>query len=120
MARDMAPSHRNVRGEVIPEYYSEDYNPCTDILEPDIKGGPMDERPPDTQAVLIWICDTCGWECPVPMPGYAGDGYQHYQGDKSCGPLYAIRAPGFLRMTPGTPHATVVEQVRLMELGGDD
>lgn len=60
--------------------------------------------PYEPEAVLVWTCETCGWSCAVPMPGYAGDGYRHYSGPSGygCGPLVARRAPGFLRLHPGT------------------
>lgn len=55
--------------------------------------------------VLRWTCDTCGWTCDVPMPGYAGtqEGH-HYRGgrpDRPCGPLTA-RLAGY-KAQVGTP-----------------
>lgn len=43
--------------------------------------------------VLAWTCETCGWESTVPVPGFAGDGFNHYpDGTNPCGPLVARRS----------------------------
>lgn len=42
--------------------------------------------------VLTWHCTTCGWETTMPVPGFGGDGYNHYpDGTHPCGPLIARR-----------------------------
>lgn len=51
-----------------------------------------------SNAVLLWFCRSCDWSVEVAMPGYAGDGYYHYLvHNQPCGPLYAVRSPGFKR-----------------------
>jgi hypothetical protein len=63
------------------------------------EGDAVEER---REAVLEWKCEMCGATWLVPMPGYPGDGYKHYvNGQRPCGPLTALRAPGFLRARPG-------------------
>lgn len=61
-------------------------------------------------AVLEWTCDECGWSVPVPMPGFAGDGYGHQLvgGGRCIGRLHARRVGGWLRMHPGAP----LEEIR--------
>lgn len=54
----------------------------------------------ETHAVLQWTCLGCGMRWSVAMPGYPGTGYDHYVNsnpDQPCGPLIAVREPGFKR-----------------------
>lgn len=71
----------------------------------------------EPQAVLRWTCETCGWTCCVPMPGYPGDGHRHYTGlsGYGCGPLVARRVGGMLRLRLGLPGREVDECVASYE-----
>jgi hypothetical protein len=43
--------------------------------------------------VLTWVCEECGWDTTLPVPGFGGDGRYHYPcGVYACGPLRARRA----------------------------
>lgn len=43
--------------------------------------------------VLTWRCTTCGWETTMPVPGFGGDGCDHFpDGRTPCGPLIARRS----------------------------
>ena len=54
--------------------------------------------------VLRWTCQSCGWQCDVPMPGYAGTAEGNHYSDanpeRPCGPLTA-RLAGYMA-NPGT------------------
>lgn len=55
------------------------------VLPPLIEG--------DAFLVLTWRCETCGWETTLPVPGFGGDGFDHFpDGVHPCGPLVARRA----------------------------
>lgn len=46
-----------------------------------------------TELVLEWVCETCGWRYVVETPGFAGDGRFHYKqpNNQQCGPIKAQR-----------------------------
>jgi hypothetical protein len=67
----------------------------------------------EPEAVLRWVCGGCReMDMLVPMPGYPGDGYNHYidsDPERPCGPLIALRAPDFLRAPAWASHEDLAE-----------